>query len=270
MHHIEAACRKRHVLGHLQEKVLENSIICFNLDLVHARKKLKSPNKNLHPLMQALSFLMKIYVKNCDEEYLNRTREEVILKSMEDGQVRATVRGRHFDSAVASPDGRFVFTSQWRPVRAEVWDASTGALLSELPVGANWRGAFSPDGRWLATFSRDCQLWEVGTWRPGPAIPLMGSNQLDTSQGVPAGGGAAFSPDGRLLAVVQDLRQVRLITLPEARVVATLPARDGARLQTLSFSGDGSLLAAATSRGELHLWNLKSLRTRLGELGLDW
>ena len=51
---------------------------------------------------------------------------------------------------------------------------------------------------------------------------------------------------------------------------ATLPAGGGARLQTLSFSGDGSMLAAATSRGEVHLWKLSTLRAHLKELGLDW
>jgi WD40 repeat protein len=178
--------------------------------------------------------------------------------------------GRHFDSAAASPDGRFVFTSQWDPARAEVWDAHTGELLRELSAGQNWRGVFSPDGRWLATFSRDCQLWEVGAWRAGPAVTMTGSNQLTTSQGVPLGGGAAFSPDGKLFAVVEDLRAVRLIVLPEGRVVATLPTSGSARLQTLLFSGDGKLLAAATSRGEVHVWNLTALHARLGELQLDW
>ena len=201
---------------------------------------------------------------------LNRRDEQVAVISMEDGQVQRRVTGRHFDSMAASPDGRFIFTSQWQPMRAEVWDAHTGTLLSELSIGQNWRGAFSPDGRWLATFSRDCQLWETGTWRPGPSVPLAGANRFATSQGVPLGGGAAFSPDGRLLAVVQDLREVRLFALPEGRVVATLPASGGARLQTLSFSNDGSMLAAATARGELHLWKLTTLRTRLAGLGLNW
>src|SRR5262249_11769076 len=56
-----------------------------------------------------------------------------------------------------SPDGRLVATgSHGCPsgIGAKVWDARTGALVKDLPVGGLCGVSFSPDGRWLAPTRR--------------------------------------------------------------------------------------------------------------------
>src|SRR5262249_4749531 len=73
--------------------------------------------------------------------------------------------------SAVSPEGRWVATgSHWlhEGSGAKVWDAQTGQLAEDLPVGGLCSVRFSPDGRWLLTGSAGSggpRLWEVGTWK---------------------------------------------------------------------------------------------------------
>jgi len=81
---------------------------------------------------------------------------------------------------------------------AIVWDAATGEVRNVLPLtGMGNRGAFSPDGRLIATAADDAlasQLWDTAT---GTAAAFLGGESSFAE-------GVAFSRDGRLLACSDD------------------------------------------------------------------
>lgn len=98
-----------------------------------------------------------------------------------------------------SPDGRHHVTWSEDPFASSpsdhvaVWDVATGRavtmLPSDRPVGAG-RAAFAPDGRTLATASKDgtIRLWQTATWQV--RAEHRGHRDRVTA--------LAFAPDGRL------------------------------------------------------------------------
>jgi tetratricopeptide (TPR) repeat protein len=164
------------------------------------------------------------------------------------------------DFVALSPDGRFVATSTWHPTLVKVWDARTGQFLRGLARNSH-APVFSPDGRWLAVHEDGAyRLYEVGTWRPGPTIPMDWVT-----------GRVAFSADGRLLAFLdKSTGLVKLYSIARARVVATLQPPDFDDVNWIAFRPDGAQLAVATYAQTVQLWDLRVIRSRLRSLGLDW
>jgi WD40 repeat protein len=114
------------------------------------------------------------------------------------GQCRATLAGHDswVDAVAIAPDGTWLATTS-NDGTARVWDAATGQCRATLtghdgPVGAV---AVAPDGTWLATASRDrtARIWDPATGAVGAV--MRADSGLE---------GCAWSPDGRLLAVVGD------------------------------------------------------------------
>jgi len=134
--------------------------------------------------------------------------------------------------------------------------------LIEIPAGASPRAAFSADGKWLATFGDTFELREIGSWKPAPP--------LEFPEGRPMLGAAAFSRDGRLLALVRDQYSVQLFDLATFRSLGNLSTPDEKALQVLEFSPDGSQLSAGCLAGRVRVWDLRRIRQRLAEFELDW
>jgi len=162
-----------------------------------------------------------------------------------------------------SPNGKYVATGTWKGNEVKIWESSTGFLIRTLPLEGSRSVLFSPDNHWLVTFGRNQLLfWEVGTWRLGTSYAPIGIN-------LPMAG-SAFSPDSRLLAIAPDSRDILLLDSQTARSVATLEAPYQVQVSALRFNRDGSQLIAADVLNEVHIWDLRALRKRLRELGLDW
>ena len=137
-----------------------------------------------------------------------------------------------------------------------MWDVSSGKVV-KVVMSSGCLVGFSPDGRWLATTGDGCRLWAVGTWEAGPVIGPEES--------------FVFSPDGRVMAVAGDDHGVRLVETATGREYVRLDATEGTRFMPQAFTPDGTKLIALGSESQaLHVWDLRLIRQRLAEMGLDW
>jgi WD40 repeat protein len=146
----------------------------------------------------------------------------------------------------------------------KVVDLQSGKLVLSVPETANSGAAFSPDGKWLVVSTGpEYRLWSVASWKPGLRITRQETTDIP--------GPAAFSPDGRMLAIVPSWPLVRLIDVQTGQELATLEAPDvEVLIHTLSFSSDGERLVAGSLSRRLHVWDLCLIRRRLASIGLDW
>jgi serine/threonine protein kinase/formylglycine-generating enzyme required for sulfatase activity/WD40 repeat protein len=162
-----------------------------------------------------------------------------------------------------SPDGRWVAVRSWwdQPDKLRVSDTASGDIVWKhvMPKGG---AEFSADGRRLVTSGDVCCIRKTGTWEPERTIaaaPGLGSVVH-----------AAFAPDGVTLAIAYENRAVRLVDVRTGGEWATLPAPGLPVIDRLCFSRDGSRLACLIDGVGVQLWDLRGLRGRLAELGLDW
>jgi serine/threonine protein kinase/WD40 repeat protein len=162
-----------------------------------------------------------------------------------------------------SPDGRLVATCSWfwdgRTNSVRIWKIEDGkaSRALELPVEGHAIARFSPDGRWLATFTgrQGTQLWEVETWRP--------AGRFDNSFG--------WSADGRLLAVHDQLGVIRLLQPGSGKEVFRLTGPEAKSYYAACLTRDGArLIATVADNSILCLWDLRLIRTQLRALGMDW
>jgi eukaryotic-like serine/threonine-protein kinase len=196
----------------------------------------------------------------------DRARGQVILADLT-GRVKAVLPG-HPQIAwhVLSPDVRWVATltggSDPGPPVLRVSSVRTKKVVWQLADGSVL-GGFSPDGRWLVTCRDQCCVREVGTWRVVKTIPA------EPALGRP--GGAVFSKDGKTLAIgYPSSRVVRLVDPETGKELVTPSAPARLALGSTTFSPDGSRLAIACSKRIIQVWDLRLIRARLAEMGLDW
>ena len=188
------------------------------------------------------------------------------------GQLRLTLSGQPlFRGAVFSPDGQWLASGYWnnngrRGSELWIWSAQDGQPVRKIPMG-NCVPLFSPDGRWLLA----CSEQEFSQYRveglptnwPLMRIYPRATSGFDT-------GNAAFSADGKLLALHADQRILRLIEPATGRELARLtPLPEAFRTWRPLFSPDNRWLAAVSDIG-LHVWDLQLIRQHLREMGLDW
>jgi WD40 repeat protein len=106
------------------------------------------------------------------------------------------------------------------------------------------------------------RFWETGTWTLGRV--------LRRTQGGESVGNAAFSPDGRLLALTISRHDVQLRDAGTGQELALLPSPQPMFITRPCFSPDGSRLAVTTEGQGIQSWDLRLIRQQLAEIGLDW
>ncbi|SMB97225.1 WD40 repeat domain-containing protein [Deinococcus hopiensis] len=171
-----------------------------------------------------------------------------------------------------------------------VYDLRTGEGRS-LPTYPDWtdRLAFSADGRQLlANGISSPRLWDLGAWKrlPPPqeintsigvqGVAWLGSNLISASSLgavalTPSGKLrarypmpqlqltlAAYSGDGRLLAVTGDNGQLHLVDARTAQVRWSAPAHGG-QVDSLRFNRAGTLLVGGSSDADhVQFWDVRS------------
>jgi WD40 repeat protein len=175
---------------------------------------------------------------------------------VDDGTITLHGHSGLVESVHFSPDGETLISSSWdksvrlwnvdRSSAQAVWKESAG-LPSDAEVYA---ATMSPDGGTIvsAGFS-GLTLWD---WRDPTALPEVKS-QFGPCRA------AAFSPDGRIVAVGCFDRQIRLWERGTDRILAVLSGhRDVARL--ITYVPDGSMLISLSFDGVLKFWDAETYR----------
>jgi eukaryotic-like serine/threonine-protein kinase len=181
--------------------------------------------------------------------------EAIVFHRRKSQQITSLGPQQDVRGVAISPDSRWAASGSCRGPGAKVWDAETGELVKDLPVGNMCHVAFS--SRWLATGGGGCRLWKIGSWEEGPFI---GGLQY-----------SAFSPDGKLLATDTGSGAVRLVDPETGQEIARFEDPNQDRAGWIGFTPDGMrLLTASSDSGSIHLWDLRAIRRHLAELDLDW
>lgn len=155
-----------------------------------------------------------------------------------------------------SPDGTNLATFYFGDTR--LWDTKTAALRFKLKGSETSDATFSPDGKWLATASREKQsaakIWNVETGELKLALPPTGHKSVSV----------VFNSTGTILATTNDKGVVLwnpqtgelLTTLSEARY-------------PVAFSPDGRTMATGARNDTALLWQLEEGKElREASLGL--
>jgi WD40 repeat protein len=173
-----------------------------------------------------------------------------LLAMLPGGSARLLAKPSLRNTAAISPDGRFVALNRYEDVR--LWAVGDRRPRADLhrPQGV----VFSPDSNRVLTVGANGQagIWNTTDGREVEAFPGFG-----TLKGAKAGffyspfsPGAAFSPDGRLIALAYPDAKVRVFELPTKKQVAAFAA---GWANALRFSPRDGLLAAMTWTGAVVL-----------------
>jgi eukaryotic-like serine/threonine-protein kinase len=187
-----------------------------------------------------------------------------------------------------SQDGLQIVTSS-QDKTARVWDSGTGALLHSMLHSDNvWRSAFTPDGAMIGTACEDgtVRLWNaitgerigaplqhesaVGCIVFSPDGRLLGTRtasgaarvweitthaeRIRVNRSWTVFDPIAFSPNGRQIAMCDGSR-VRIWNAETFEETFSPPFQFQEEVNSIAFSGDGTVLTACSADFSAQLWN---------------
>lgn len=186
------------------------------------------------------------------------------LWDLDTGGVQITFSGhlRPVRSIAFSPDGALAASGGWvylifggeekvddNVVR--IWDTATGGQIRTLAghTGLVFSVAFSPDGRYILSGSRDgtLKLWDANDGR-----------EIRTYTGISAWASQAiFSPDARYIAAGSGSGEAYIFEISSGRMVHKFKVVNDWVL-SVAFSTDGRYFATGDAEGAIILWDVLS------------
>lgn len=130
-----------------------------------------------------------------------------------------------------------------------LWDLVKGQQVGKPLLGhdsAVWTVAASPNGRWIVSGAMDGSIlvWEVAT-KKNASVSFKGHKMCVSS--------VVFAPDNKKFASASDDKTV-CVWLRETGKIALGPLQVGSNAWSVSYSFDGSRLAAGTGE-HIMIWN---------------
>jgi WD40 repeat protein len=169
-------------------------------------------------------------------------------------KLRHTING-HAEgvSSVAWNPGGNTLASGSLDSTIKLWDVKTRKDIATLEGHAEGVDtvAWSPDGKRLASVGDgEVKLWDVGTCKN--VATFRKKHEWVNS--------VAWSPDGTSLALGNAEGAVRLRTVANGKTVGCLDAEGGLNVFSVTYRGDGKLLASADGC-TIELWDVVSRRS---------
>jgi WD40 repeat protein/tetratricopeptide (TPR) repeat protein len=176
--------------------------------------------------------------------------DDVSLLESETGRIRHTFAGC-FSSAVAfDPTGQTLAVGD-RQGQVWLFEPTTGELRQRCSATNGWITdvAFIHDGAQLVIGDVGGQvlLWDLKQNRQIGQAALPGGLFRLT-----------VDPPQRLLAVANFMNEVRILSLPDLRIVATLGRADEPAAVALAFRNDGKWLAVGGADRRVTIWDTRS------------
>jgi serine/threonine protein kinase/WD40 repeat protein len=189
----------------------------------------------------------------------------IFVIALEDGSVERQFQAYTglAERPQASPDGRLLFTGNWRGAAGRVWDLTTGEQVRTIE-GSHVVGRFAPDGSLIVGTPGAFTCYDSRTWA------IRWNERREWSDAL--SGVIACAPDGSFVAVGQTRSWLRLLDLRTGQELATLQGPDRLELNDAELSPDGRTLLCTTVDREVQRWKLDELRERLRDThaGLDF
>lgn len=148
-----------------------------------------------------------------------------------------------------SPDGRLICAVQWNRKSIRMWDAYNGRELNSLIGHADDPQcvAFSPDGRWIVTGSKDqtVRVWDVSSGTEVLRLPDHGSWVLSVAYESYRKQIASGSWDGTIrIWDAETGDQIRCMV------------GHGGPVWSVAFSPDGRRIVSGSDDGTLRIWEI--------------
>jgi WD40 repeat protein len=177
--------------------------------------------------------------------------------------IRTLVEHPGVNHLALDPSGSVLTTAAFHGRDVKAWELPSGALLKTLPL-AKGLVESSPDGESLLVSSgKDFTLFRVQTWEKLWSVARDDPSDVATP--------GTFSASGSIVALGKSKRVATLHDAASGRkLVALRSPNPGFIADRLKFSADGAKLWVGRADGSLEVWDLRSLRSRLAALGLDW
>ena len=176
---------------------------------------------------------------------------------------RFSISGSNPLEVKLSPDNKYFITSDGGST-GYVWDAQTGAKLTEIKTPGRSRLSFSNDGTYLAIsnpFGNTTSILKIDTWEEVQSLtPEHDKVETFTIDGAAT---SMFSPDSkRVIAWAKD-KKWRIWDVETWRVSCTLPVQPP--IQALAFDPTSRYVVMGDEAGIARVWDVGTC-SRIAEL----